>query len=575
MKRSVSRFVFIFALVLPAALAAAAGDSAQALKITGIRAVHHDGQTFITWTDVAPGAAGEAYRYEVYRSAEPITAANLDQATRTHKGILNNSAKCTFAAWKPQLRNDTSGITCVIVPGGERLPDPSGLAVKTAVEGQTGRAYYAVVAVDLKGARVTSVVPGESATTEPVEEKVAPIRPIQIKGDASLREVKESRPLIVSLHASAMSLVGPGGTDQYLYWGTPEMGWRDGLQSHFGVAERKTPGEPAGVLTLTLPDAVMRNDGKFYMQTSWLGYRPAVFDPDADPLLFVNYTERKLLWVIDWVLANYAVDRNRIYLTGGSMGATGTHHFGPRHPELFAATSASRGRVRRNEMARKDPRSPAVPARMPDGAIVNEMVDMIAYVEKHAEDLPVILYCVGRRDWYAQWADQVAYARALEKARHGFVFAWNDGDHSSGSAAGRHLPNMLLFARNRSYPAFSNSSASDDPGTGETESGAKEGTINGGFTWKDIIDEAARYAVTIGHASVKEGTAVSVDVTPRRLQAFRPIAGKAYRFTSVPAGGADEVQSGTATADAKGLLTVPQFRITSPAGNVLRIEAAD
>ena len=553
-----------------AALAAVTGPlcaETAALKVTGIKAIHHDGQTFITWTDAAPGKAGAGFRYEVYRSTEPITAENLAKAERTHKGVLNNSAKCNFAAWKPDLRNDTSGRTCVIVPGGERLPDPSGLAVRTAVEGKAGKAWYAVVAVDLKGEPVTAVVPGESATTEAVEETVAPIKPIQVRGDGSLRESKEPKPLIVSLHASAMSLVTARGRDRYLFWGTPDMGWRDGLRCHFAVGESK------GVLRLSLPDGIMRPDGKRYMQTSWLGYRPAVFDSEADPLIFVNYTERKLLWIIHWVLANYTIDKNRIYCTGGSMGSTGTHTFGPRHPELFAAISASRGKVRRNAMARKDRRSPAVPARMPDGTVVNEMVDMIANAGKHTGDLPVVLYCVGRRDWYATWPDQVAYARTLEKARHGFVFCWNNGDHSSGMAAGRKLPNLLRFAKNVSYPALSNASTSTDPGTGAKDDGAKEGCINAGFTWKDVTDEAARYAVTIAHPAAKDGP-VTVDVTPRYLQAFKPEAGRTYRFTSRPTDGKEAVQEGTATADANGLLTVPQFRITSPAGNVLTVTPA-
>ncbi len=41
--------------------------------------------------------------------------------------------------------------------------------------------------------------------------------------------------------------------------------------------------------------------------------------------------------VLDDVLANYAVDRKRIYLTGNSMGGCGTWSYASVHPELFAA----------------------------------------------------------------------------------------------------------------------------------------------------------------------------------------------------------------------------------------------
>jgi poly(3-hydroxybutyrate) depolymerase len=55
----------------------------------------------------------------------------------------------------------------------------------------------------------------------------------------------------------------------------------------------------------------------------------------------VNYTERYLLALVDWVKANYAVNTNRVYLQGGSMGGTGSVSFGLRHPEVFAAIRAT------------------------------------------------------------------------------------------------------------------------------------------------------------------------------------------------------------------------------------------
>ena len=62
-----------------------------------------------------------------------------------------------------------------------------------------------------------------------------------------------------------------------------------------------------------------------------------------------------------------------------------------------------------------------------------------------------------------------------------------------------------------------------------------------------------------------------MDVTPRCPQAFQPAPGKVYKFTGTPGDAKEPVQEGTSTADAAGLLTIPKFRITSPAGNVLRI----
>ena len=83
-------FRAIWALV---AFAIPAAARAADLEVTGIQAVHRDGQTFITWKDMAEGEEGAKYRYSLYRADRPITADNLGQAELCYHGVLNNSAK--------------------------------------------------------------------------------------------------------------------------------------------------------------------------------------------------------------------------------------------------------------------------------------------------------------------------------------------------------------------------------------------------------------------------------------------------------------------------------------------------
>lgn len=47
--------------------------------------------------------------------------------------------------------------------------------------------------------------------------------------------------------------------------------------------------------------------------------------------------EQDILDAINWAIANYPVDTNRIYLSGFSMGGRGTYQIGLRNPDLFAA----------------------------------------------------------------------------------------------------------------------------------------------------------------------------------------------------------------------------------------------
>src|SRR5262249_24067802 len=152
------------------------------------------------------------------------------------------SAKLYGHAFYRQDRLDPSKPTALIETGGRPLPLWSGLAVYTARK--DGKAYYAIVATDEKYQPITNVIAGRSATTEPIDERVAPIQPIKLYDSKSRGQYSTSTsitgqnglPLHVELHGSQAQ----GGTagdygDYYLYFGTPEMGWRDGLPGVFSV----------------------------------------------------------------------------------------------------------------------------------------------------------------------------------------------------------------------------------------------------------------------------------------------------------------------------------------------------
>ncbi len=59
--------------------------------------------------------------------------------------------------------------------------------------------------------------------------------------------------------------------------------------------------------------------------------------------MYQNIGERDVLAVIDEVKRLYAIDENRIYLTGGSMGGAGTWWIGLNYPDLFAAIAPIMG----------------------------------------------------------------------------------------------------------------------------------------------------------------------------------------------------------------------------------------
>src|SRR5271166_4235895 len=106
--------------------------------------------------------------------------------------------------------------------------------------------------------------------------------------------------------------------------------------------------------------------------------------------------------------------------------------------------------------------------------------------------------------------------KALTTGRHGFAFAWNNGDHSSGSQPMEKVRKYYppeKFARNSSYPAFSNSSIDNNPGNGDPTNGDLEGGINLGFLWSDVVDEESQWSVKLANDLAK--AEMTVDVTPR------------------------------------------------------------
>ncbi|MCC6419797.1 MAG: hypothetical protein IT429_16305 [Gemmataceae bacterium] len=545
-------------LSLATSLLIVTGAIAADPEVAGLKAVHRHGQTFITWIDAAEGEAGAKFRYSLYRSAKPITAGTLKDAELCYHGVLNNSARLFGTAFNARDRIDPRKPTAIIVEGGTPLPMWSGLAVRTVRK--PGKSYYAVVATDEKFAPLSKVAPGKSATTEPVTEEVAPIRPIKLHDSKERQQFSppgpitfpKGLPLRVELHGSQAQGGGAGQYgNYYLYFATPEMGYRDGLPGVFSVQHLQA--KSGSYLLLRGRDAIEHPDGTRARETVWFGYacvpqHATHSEPRAYP-----FTERRQEWIIDWVMKAYTVDPEQVTMSGGSMGAWGTTTYGLRHPERFAALYPNRPRTRQRGLPTIIKPTPKTQQVFLDDGITDYFtrMDMVKFVSEHPGDLPFYGWCCGRRDGFATWQEQLDMVKAMTAARHGFAFAWNNGDHSSGAQP---MAKMLkyyppeLFARNRSYPAFANSSIDQKLGNGDPKDGDLEGGINLGFKWSDVVDEEAKWSVRLSN-ELATGN-MTVDVTPRRCQKFKAKAGASLQWMT------SNGRSGKVTADKNGLMTV-------------------
>ena len=122
-------------------------------------------------------------------------------------------------------------------------------------------------------------------------------------------------------------------------------------------------------------------------------------------------------------------------------------------------------------------------------------------------------------------------------------------------------------------PALSNASTADDPGAGDPAEGDPVGAINDDFRWEVEKDSAEELVLRLWRipksGKFAEVTEATVDVTPRRRQAFLRPPGSQVTFKNLSADDGSVIQKMTLTVEPLGLLTVRHVRISLDPGSRL------
>jgi pimeloyl-ACP methyl ester carboxylesterase len=290
-----------------------------------------------------------------------------------------------------------------------------------------------------------------------------------------------------------------------------------------------------------------------------------------------NYTERRVLWILDWVRRTCQPDPNRWYCSGSSMGGCGSISFALRHPEMFAAIHAHVPIVSYTYLGKggypsakrfeagcwTGPIAPEV--KTDEGVPFLDRMNGTKFVKETKADLPFVSLINGRKDGSIPWVNNPAFYRALAETRQGFAAFWDNGEHGT---CGKDAPEDVKAWQQRfrklrldqSYPAFANTSSDKNPGNGEPEDGDIIGWMNRGMDWKDIEDEPDRYAITVLADYPDVQYPVRTDMTLRRVQRFKTKAGEKV---SARIGDGQPV---SVEADAAGRITVPGVAIPSKDG---------
>ncbi len=308
--------------------------------------------------------------------------------------------------------------------------------------------------------------------------------------------------------------------------------------------------------------------------TRWFGYWtnfnrfeiPTQSPPDD--ALVVDYTLRRIDFIVGWLVESGMADPARVSVEGLSGGGAGVGFFVRRRPDLFSAGIAlvptfqgtpfpfarfMQGRFNQN-----------LRTNLPGGIGLSDF-----YFPTNAlsdADLPILRYLIGISDDFMDWDGYLAAYNGMDSLRWGAQLYWDEREHVSlwdeghWYEYGRLEPASLVrFRSDSSFPAFS--ATDSDTATPEREPVLSEdrytsdpwGTWGGwcDFNETDIEDEPDRWAATIFLVSesddardIPDFDEMIADVSIRRPQAFRPDPETILAWTLTDLAGSAPDQSG-------------------------------
>ena len=276
----------------------------------------------------------------------------------------------------------------------------------------------------------------------------------------------------------------------------------------------------------------------------WWGSGAKGFEPSP--------CERRVMACVRWAIAKFDIDPNRVYLSGNSMGGSGTLGIGLRNGDVFAAIKANvpAGVDHCAErMLFRDDADPSLVAKIPDPPV---LVDYSA---------PNDGWSKGHNGFYAQMA----------KRRYALLGFWGNFGHANRDPDIAkfndiiHSLDWLSIRRNEAYPVFTAADCDTPIDFTFSKGGAKgPGQVNGFFRWKNIKDTKSEFAMELRITTSNElcsaffnpPASASAEVSVRRLQNFRAKPGDRLKWSFGTASGA-----ATAASDGRidcGKLTLSQ-----------------
>ncbi|MCS6991016.1 MAG: T9SS type A sorting domain-containing protein [Chitinophagales bacterium] len=608
--------------------------SLAAQTVTNISAAYRNGQIFITWTNI-PGV--DSGFYYVYTNSEPITNTNFSQSVYLGRVPYNSAFnfRLTYALRIPTLKE-----YFVINDAPKQVLDSTqGFFVMNCTQANAP-AYFAVRCDYGSKAPNWSVTAGSNATVTPVYQQLDPIKAYFVK---KIKAGGKNDSMEIYVHYG-----GKVGVGTY-----PAMANEGCLAFHFGIIKKGTSGSLPMYIKFHggngdfVNAAISANLGDCWKvtlddwipafklnpegaNTRWLGYHEAVdiYNLNSATLpptsgIIKAYTFHRVEWTLRWIISNWpgAIDTNRMYLNGVSMGCGAALLLATLRPERYVGAVISmakynlnapddsnpdckfnEGKSARSEVRRlwgnedsvnlstdiPKPNHPGEFFRVYDLTNTNHMLDYIKY-----KPVPVIHAINGKSDELTCWEEKVHLYQTVQSLNIGGYWYWDLRDHDGENAmwSTLKLSRLSPLTVKSSYPAFSNGELDGNPGSIPNPqppyySGDDIGTLHGFYQFNpsSVIDSASFWqafvwieADTLLDNSLIPAalpTFARVDITLQRTQHFKGFPKKTTLYWCNIHNG-DTIKIGTIKQKyANGVpkpLTIKKVKIY-PEGNIIRVQ---
>ncbi len=593
-----------------------------AFSQTNMRGWYADGQTWLVWEDTQP----QPFTYDIYVSDEAI--ADVESAQLSGRVFPDD-----WQATRLKLAQDDATWTIPDGQGGAyMLAANEALFVYTPHA--TGDKYFAVVKNGASDIGPQNSIGPITQALDPVQchTQFSGVSELDqdyttyahwVDGRADYENGREDYPVMANQYAGGVGHVfavfepDAGRTDGLmpatvtLHGGGQSAYYRFGMGSNDNMGI-KTTYDDGFIVSLDdclfMMKTFLSMPGVWPEPTRWFGYwseynryeMPETQPPDD--AIIVDYTQRRLAFIIDWVLDNLPIDPARLSAMGLSGGGSGVMFTVKSNPDKFSAATTFvmpfEGTTFTNALYMQGEIDQNLQTTIGEGIGLREWYWPLTLL--HDDDvMPFMRIVVGKKDTFMDWALQVQAFGEIENEKWGAHVFWDQRDHiwnwenTHWFGSPRLDPEALSKFRNdQSFPAFTNDDQDPglegrqpDIGVESAEDGEPWGAWGGYYAWdtESILDTETEWAATIyllGESTfandVPDFNQSTADVTIRRAQNFKPAPDTLCTWSLTRLSDNQIVQDGDTLVGPDGLITISDLTIAKQASRLrVALESAE